>query len=168
MEKNNSDTVTLKLEKGHLAAIAIALIVVSSVTVGYFILNPSRPAGYSEMYLLDSQNQAVNYPQLLVANQNSTFNAQLFVVNRDASAKDFQVQVKIVQETLAFPVDAPVDDSYQFNLASDQTWSKQVPISINELGTYSVVFELYYRNGESYVFSDNFVVLHLDVVSDSA
>ncbi len=60
MEKNNK-TVTIKLEKGHLVAVAIALIVVSCVTAGYFILNPYRPSGYSEMYLLDNQNQAVNY-----------------------------------------------------------------------------------------------------------
>jgi uncharacterized membrane protein len=165
MQNNNSQTVTLKLEKGYIAAIAIALIVVSCVTAGYFILYPAKPSGYNEMYLLDGQNQAVNYPQVLVANQNSSFNQEVLVTNHMTDEEHYQLQIKIVQDTTSFPVNAEANKTYEFPLDLDQSWSNQVPISINEPGAYSVVFELYSENGESYVFTNNFCVLHIDVVS---
>lgn len=165
--ENNSQTVTLKLEKGYLVAVAIALIVVSTVTVGYFIVYPPKPSGYHEMYLLDAQNQAVNYPQVLVANQNSTFNQQIFVINKTPDAVDYQLQLKIVQDTISFPVNTEPERTFEFNLKSGQEWSSQTPITIIEPGAYSVVFELYSKNGNSYVFTNNYCVLHIDVVSDA-
>jgi uncharacterized membrane protein len=165
--ENNSQTVKLKLEKGYIAAIAIALIVVSCVTAGYFILYPAKPSGYNEMYLLDGQNQAVDYPQVLVANQNSSFNQQVLVTNHMTDKENYQLQVKIVQDTVSFPVNTEAYKTYTFSLESGKSWSSQVPVSINEPGTYIIVFELYSENGESYVFTNNFCVLHVDVVSSS-
>ncbi len=170
MENNNSQTVTLKLEKGYIAAVAIALIVVCSVVAVYFVVYAPQPSGYSEMYLLDSQNSANDYSQVLVANQNSTYNQQIFVANHLYDPKDpqktanYQVQVKIVQDTISFPVDTAAEKTYEFSLKNGETWSEQAPISINTLGSYSVVFELYADN----VFTNNYCVLHIDVVSSSA
>ncbi len=167
--ENNSQTVTLKFEKSYLAAVAIVLIIVSCAVAVYFIL-PQEPSGYSEMYLLDAQSQAANYPQVLVANQNSTFNQQVFVANHLVDTKipdkewEHQLQVKIVEDTINFPVDAPADQTYDFNLKNGESWSSQVPISINSPGSYSVVFELYADN----VFTNNYCVLHIDVVSSLA
>jgi uncharacterized membrane protein len=166
--ENNSQTVTLKLEKGYIAAIAIVLVVVSCVTAGYFILYPAKSSGYNEMYLLDGQNQAVDYPQVLVVNQNSSFNQQVTVVNHMPDEENYyQLQVKIVEDTVGFPVNAPAVKTVEFPLKWEESWSSQVPISINEPGSYSVVFELYMENkyGTSYVFTNNFCVLHIDVVS---
>jgi uncharacterized membrane protein len=166
MEQNSSQTFNLKIEKGYIAAVAIALIVVSCIAAGYFILNPLKPSGYSEMYLLDNQNQAVNYPQVLVANKNSTFNAPVLVVNHIPQTTDFQLQVKIVQDTVSFPVNATANDTYQFTLTPEQSWSSQVPVSINQPGAYSIVLELYSKNGEDYEFTNNYLVLHVEVVTD--
>ncbi|XHH08374.1 MAG: DUF1616 domain-containing protein [Candidatus Bathyarchaeia archaeon] len=172
MENSNSQTVTLKLKKSYIAAIGIALVVVSCVVAVYFVVYAPQPSGYSEMYLFDAQNQAVNYPQVLVVNQNSTFNQQILVVNHipnptDQKPLEYQVQVKIVEDTISFPVDAPADKTYNFSLKYEESWSSQVPISINTLGSYSVVFELYSKNGENYLFTNNFCVLHLEVIAGS-
>jgi uncharacterized membrane protein len=169
METNNSQMFNLKLEKGYLVAVAIALILVSCIIGGYFIYASmsSGPSGYSQMYLLDAQSSASNYPQVLIANHNSTFNQQVFVANNMSERMDYQLQVKIVQDTVSFPVDAPANNTYQFSLDAGKSWSNQVPISINQPGTYSVVFELYAKNGEEYVFTNNYCVLHLTVVAGS-
>jgi uncharacterized membrane protein len=156
----------LKTEKGYIIAIAIALIVVSCVTAVYFISRPGT-SGYSEMYLLDAQNGADNYPQVLVVNQNSTFSQQIFVVNHFAGVVEYQLQIKIVQDTISFPVDATANNIIQFSLDPEEQWSSQVPISINTLGTYSVVFELYSLKDGAYTFTNNYCVLHL-TVKDSA
>ncbi|MGD6933203.1 MAG: DUF1616 domain-containing protein [Candidatus Bathyarchaeia archaeon] len=167
--ENDSQTVKLKFEKSYLAAVAIVLIIASCAVTVYFIL-PQKPSGYSEMYLLDAKNQAVDYPQVLVANQNSTFNQQVFVENHLVDTKipdkswNYQLQVKIVEDTTNFPVDAPADQTYDFNLKNGESWSSQVPISIKTLGSYSVVFELYADN----VFTNNFCVLHIEVIAGSA
>jgi uncharacterized membrane protein len=163
----NSQTVTLKLGKGTIAAVAIALIVVSCITAAYFIYRP-EPSGYNEMFILDNQNTVANYPQVLVINQNSSFNQQVTVVNHMPDEENYyQLQVKIVQDTVGFPVNAPADKTYEFTLDKEKSWSNQVPISITELGRYSVVFELFMLNkeGTSYVFNNNYCVLHIDVVS---
>jgi uncharacterized membrane protein len=167
--ENNSQMFNLKLEKSYIAAVAIALILVSCVVGGYFIYSSMslEPSGYSQMYLLDSQNSARNYPQVLVANQNSTFNQQVFVANNMSKTVDYQLQVKIVQDTVSFPVNATASNTYQFSLDAGKSWSNQVPISINQPGIYSVVFELYSKNGGEYVFTNNYCVLHVTVVAAS-
>ncbi len=172
--ENNNGMFHVKFEKGHIAAVAIALVVVSGVVAGYFVLNQQGVYGYTQMYLLDAQNSADNYPQVLVANQNSTFNQQVYVANNLSDPKDplkewgFQLQVKIVKDTVSFPVDAAADKTIQFSRKTNESWNSEVPISINTSGTYSVVFELYSKNGEEYVFTNNYCVLHLTVVADSS
>ena len=49
-------------EKGYAFAIFLALIIVSALAVSYFVFFRPAPAGYSTIYLLDSQKKAVNYP----------------------------------------------------------------------------------------------------------
>jgi uncharacterized membrane protein len=157
----------LNSDKGFIAAIAIALVIVASIVAGYYALNRPAPSGYSTLYLLDAQNQAVNYPDVLVANRNSTFNMQVVVENHMAKPQDYQLQVKIIQNVVSFPVNAPANSTYERSLADTESWENQVPITINQPGSYAVVFELWSKNeGESaYSFTDNFCVLNLQVVS---
>jgi uncharacterized membrane protein len=170
MESNGS-TFNLKIEKSYIIAIAIALIVVSCITVGYILTRPTPTSGYHEMYLLDAQNGGNNYPAVLIANQNSSFNQQVFVTNKMTLAQDYELQVKIVRDTISFPVDATASNTIQFTLNQDESGSSQVPISMNTPGTYSVVFELYAKDNGStanYVFTNIFCVLHVTVVAGSA
>jgi hypothetical protein len=80
--------------------------------------------------------------------------------------QDYQIQVKIVHHTINFPIDAPAYSTYEFTLDNEQSWDGQIPITINEKGSYSVVFELYAKNGGTYVFN-NFCILHITVTTDT-
>ena len=107
---------------------------------------------------------------VLVINHNSTLTCQLLWKTTWAKQQYYQLQVKIVQTTGAFPVDAPANSTYEKQLNDLEQWENQVPISINQPGSYSVVFELWSKNTEenAYGFTHNFCVLHLQVVADEA
>ncbi|MCL2172047.1 MAG: DUF1616 domain-containing protein [Candidatus Bathyarchaeota archaeon] len=163
MENDNS-TVTIKLDKAH-TAVAIALILICCMVGGYLIANIIKPPGYHVMYLLDNQNQAVNYIETLIINKNNTFTIPLVVTNNMHATQEYQVQVKIVHNTFIFPVDAPAYKTYEFTLNNEHTWNNQIPLTINEEGKYSIVFELYVKNDVNYSYTDNFCLLHVDVAT---
>src|SRR5208283_1210836 len=79
--KSIGEKIGLNDDKGYLVAIALALIIVSSLLAGYYLLYKPSPEGFSTIYLLDERNKAENYPQTLVSNQNSTFTLPVAVVN---------------------------------------------------------------------------------------
>ena len=58
--------------KGYVSAIAIALITVAAIVVGYYVWFRGTPEGYSTISLLDANGKAENYPNLLILNQNNT------------------------------------------------------------------------------------------------
>jgi len=155
-------------EKSVIAAVAITLVVVASVIAVIYVMNRHEPSGYSTLYLLDAQNQAVNYPDLLVINSNNSVSVQVVVENHLSKAQDYQLQVKIVQSTGSFPLETPANSTYEKRLDDLGKWENQVPISINEPGDYSVVFELWSKNTdvEGYGFTYNFCVLHFQVIAN--
>jgi uncharacterized membrane protein len=120
--------------------------------------------------LLDAQNQAVNYPDLLVISNNNSINVQVVVENHLAKPQDYQLQVKITQNTASFPLNTTAYSTYEKRLDDSDIWENQVPVSINQPGDYSVVFELWSKGTEetTYTFTQNFCVLHLQVVADEA
>ncbi len=62
------------MKKAIAVAIFLALIIVSATVVGYYFVLKPQAESYNTIYLLDAQKKAVDYPEVLVANQNSTFN----------------------------------------------------------------------------------------------
>jgi len=167
MENNKtSRNFGLNSEKGYFAAVLIALIIVSGVIAVYYIQFKPAPSGYNTIYLLDSQNKANDYPELLVANKNSTFNVPFVVENYMSQTEQYQVLLKITQNTLSFPVNAPANSTYEKTLSDGGIWQDSATVSINQVGNYSAVFELWILNNENvYEFSNNFCVLNLQVVS---
>ncbi len=165
---NNSASLSLKGEKGYLAAIAIALVIVAASVAGYLITHqPQGDLGYNTLYLLDSNNQATDYPNVLVTNFNSTFTVPVTVTNHMVKAQDYELQIKITQSALYFPVDAPANSTYSFSLKVDEVWQTQAPITINQPGNYAVVFELWSKDSgadTAYSFTGNFNTLNLQVV----
>jgi uncharacterized membrane protein len=157
----------MEVEKGYLVAIAVALVVVASVIGAYFVLSPPANPGYNTIYLLDSQGRAANYPALLVVDQNSTLNVSVTVENHMIAEKSYQVQLKIVYDLSTFPVDAPAKSTYEKTLPSGGVWQTPITVNIDQAGNYSAVFELWILNPEThaYEFTDDFCVLHLQVVS---
>jgi uncharacterized membrane protein len=160
---------SLKFEsnEGYAVSILIALLFVAILFVGYFALLRPIQRGYTTVYLLDTQEKAINYPELLVINQNSTFNVYVDVENHMGKTQTCQVLLKVVNGTIpSVPVDARTSNSYVKTLENGEVWKNSVTVSINEPGNYSAVFELWIhdQNAGAFQFTYNYCVLNLEVV----
>jgi uncharacterized membrane protein len=154
-------------EKGYAVAIFLALIIVSSVVIGYYVVLKPQPEGYNEIYLLDSQKKAIDYPEVLVANQNSTFNVYVNVENH-MGGKDnqtYQVLVKITPNLSGFPVEAQPIKTYEISLRDGDSWQNSASITENQVGSYSVVFELWQYKDGTLEFTHNNCVLNIQVIN---
>jgi uncharacterized membrane protein len=143
-----------------------------AVVAGYFLISKPQPAaGYNTIYLLDNQKKAVDYPVTLVANQNSTFNVWIGAVNNMGGSgnQTYQVLVKITPNLSNFPVEAQPIQTYDLSLANGATWQAQSSIMQNQVGNYSIVFELWHYNADANVkafqFTHDYCVLNIQVVS---
>jgi uncharacterized membrane protein len=161
---------SLKLNdnKGYTVAVVIALIFVSSLLIGYYLISRLPPEGYTTIYVLDvQQKKAIDYPELLVINENSTFNVWVVVENHMGTSQSFNVSQKVVKDTISsFPVEADVKSSYAKTMENGETWETLATVSINEPGSYSVIFELWIYDAEAGAlkFSYNSCVLNIEVV----
>jgi uncharacterized membrane protein len=156
-------------DKGYAVAIFLALIIVAAVVAGYYLVLKPQPEPYSTIYLLDTQQKAVDYPVTLVVNQNSTFNIWIGVVNHMGGNvnQSFQVLVKITPNLSDVPVNTEPIHTYNISLADGNTpWQTLATISQNQVGSYSIVFELWLKNQAGvYEFTHNFAVLNIQVIS---
>ena len=163
---------SLKLNdnKGYTIAVALTLIIVSSILIGYYLVSRLPPEGYTTIYVLDSQKKAIDYPELLVINENSTFNVWVVVENHMGKRQSCEVLQKIIKGTIpSYPVDAEITSSYEKTMENGEIWETQAEVSINELGSYSLIFELwiYDDNAGAFQFSYNYCVLKLEVVGQT-
>jgi uncharacterized membrane protein len=156
--------------KGYTVAVALALIIVSSILIGYYLISRLPPEGYTTIYMLDSQKKAIDYPELLVINgneKNNTFNVWIVVENHMGTRQSFNVSQKVIKDPISsFPVEADVKSSYAKTIENGETWETLATVSINEPGSYSVIFELWIYNDETGTleFSYNYCVLPIEVV----
>jgi uncharacterized membrane protein len=166
-ERNFNSSDSLKLSnKGYKIAVALALIFVFSLLIGYYFVARQPPEPYSTVYLLDQQKKAIDYPELLVLNNNNTFSVYVAVENHMGTKQDFEVLQKIVNDTIPlFPVEAPVERSYTQTVENGNTWETLATVSIDQTGSYSVIFELWiYDDGVgAFEFSHNYCVLNIEV-----
>ena len=154
-------------EKGYVVAIFLALIIISAMLLGYFVFFRPPPSGFSTIYILDSQGNASNYPQLLVANQNSTFDVPITVVNNMGWTVQYSVLVQITSNISSLPINAQPAEVYNMTLGNGLTWQKTASVTENQVGSYFVVFELWLYNPETgaYQFTHDFCDLPVQVVS---
>jgi uncharacterized membrane protein len=154
--------------KGYAIAVALALIIVSSLLVGYYLISVlSPPEGYSTIYMLDyPQKKAIDYPELLVVNENNTFNVWIVVENHMGTRQSCEVLQKVIADMIpSFPVETDVESSYAQTIENGETWETLAEVSINEPGSYSVIFELWlYDETGALKFSHDYCVLNIDVV----
>ena len=174
--KENSQTneekgSNLKLinNEGYLLPVAIVLLFVFSLVIGYYVVSMADPEEYTTIYVLDAQKNAIDYPELLVTSQNSTFKVWLGVVNHMNAQRSFRILEKVTGEKiLSYPVEAEVKNSFEITLEKGEVWENEVEVSFNEPGSFSLIFELYiYSESAGPVFSYNYCVLNLDVVDQS-
>jgi len=155
-------------EKGYAIAIFLVLIIVSALVAGYYLVFNTQPVGYNTIYLLDAQKQAIDYPVTLVANQNSTFNLWVGVVNNlgGGGNQSYQVLVKITSNLSGFPADVQPTQTYDLSLKNTHTWQAESTVTLNQVGNYWVVFELWHENSSgSYDFTNDETVLNVQVTS---
>lgn len=156
--------------KGDWIAVAFSLIFVSSLLIGYYFVASLPPEGYTTIYVVDyQQKKAVDYPQLLVANENTTFNVWVVVENHMATRQSCEVLQKVIGDVIpSFPVNATVESNYAQTLESGESRETLATVTINEPGSYSVIFELWiYNENGTLEFSHNYCVLKIDVIEQT-
>jgi uncharacterized membrane protein len=166
--KKLARSLNLDNNNGYTVAVLIALILVSILVGSYYVLLKPPQKGYMTIYLLDSQKKAVNYPELLVINQNSTFNVWVEVENHMGKSENSEVRLKLTSGTIQkMPIEADANATYARTLENEETWETLSTISLNEPGSYSVIFELwaYDETVGALQFSGNYAVLNVEVVA---
>jgi uncharacterized membrane protein len=155
-------------KNGYTVSVLIALILVSVLVASYYVLLKPPQKGYTTIYLFDSQKKALNYPELLVINQNNTFNVWVEVENHMGKSQPCEVLQKVTNDTVPiFPVQAAANANYTKTLENGETWEITATITIDKPGNYSVIFELWTRDeavGELQ-FSGNACFLKVEVVN---
>jgi uncharacterized membrane protein len=119
--------------------------------------------------LLDSQKKALNYPELLVINQNNTFDVRIAVENHMGKSQYSEILLKVTNDTVPiFPFKADANATYVRTLENGETWETLSTIAINEPGNYSVIFELWIYDEKvgELQFSGNVCVLNIEVVDE--
>jgi len=151
--------------KGYAVSVLIALAFVSILLAAYYPRFKPTEKGFTTISLLDSQKQALDYPELLVINQNNTFNVFVEVENHMGS-QNCTVLLKVTSEMIQkLPVTADTNATYTRTLENGESWEIPSTITIDKPGNYSVIFELWmYKEGELQ-FSGNACVLNVEVVS---
>jgi len=163
---NRGKIQSLISNKGYTIAVAFALIFVSSLLIGYYFVSSLPPEGYTAVYTLSyPQKTASDYPELLVVNENSTFNVWIVVENHMGTRQSCEVLQKTIDDMIpAFPVEATVESRYAQTIENGESWETLATVSINEPGSYSVVFELWiYDETGTLEFSHNYCVLNIEV-----
>jgi len=154
-------------KNGYAVAIAIALIVVSVLFGIYYVALPPSQEGYIEMYLLDYQRSTVNYPERLVNGENNTFSVYVELENHLGVSQSCQVQVKVVSEkNPILPMETNATLTFNGTVENRANWENMATLSLNKVGDYSVVFELWIPNKNTGLFeySNIFCQLNVQVV----
>jgi len=165
--KKLGKSLKLSNNEGYAVSVLIALIFVSSVLVGYYVMLRPPQKGFMTIYLFDSQKKALNYPELLVINQNNTFKVWVEVENHMGKSQPCEVLLKVTNDTVPiFPFKADANATYVKTLENGETWETLSTIAINKPGNYSVIFELWIYDEKvgELQFSGNVCVLNIEVV----
>jgi uncharacterized membrane protein len=160
-------SLSLDSKNGYTVSVLIALIVVSIFVASYYWLLKPPQKGYTTIYLLDSQKTSLNYPELLVINQNNTLNVWIEVENHMGKSRQIEVLQKTTNDMIhLFPLEAEADNRYERTLENGATVEIPATITIDESGNYSVTFELWVYDEEAQEpqFSGNACVLNIEVV----
>jgi uncharacterized membrane protein len=165
--KRVGSKIGLDEDKGFVFAVFLAVIIVSATVIGYYAWLKPQAEAYNTIALLDNQKIAVDYPEVLVANQNSTFNVYVNVTNHMGESASYQVQVKITQNLVGLPVGTSPSQTFEVgSLGNGKSWENLVSLTQNEVGSYSVVFELWqHKSDGTLVFTQDYDVLNFKVIN---
>jgi uncharacterized membrane protein len=133
--------------KGFVVAVVVALLIASILVGVYYVLLKPTQEGYMTIYLLDSQKQAIDYPERVVNGVNSTFSVYVEVENHMGNATDCEVLVKVTQNINPTPpINVTPTETFTATVQDKETWENTATITLNQPGDYMVFFELWTRN----------------------
>ncbi len=166
--KKIGDALNTEDDKGIIIAVAVALVIIAAVVGGYYLIYRPTPEGYTSIYVLDAQGQAVNYTETLIVNQPTTYN--VYVENHEGATLQCEVQVKVTNQPISqFPINVEPDNTYDKTLTDGEIWKIPATVTVQEAGSYHIIFELWTRNDETgeFKFSGNAPVLNVDAINQS-
>jgi uncharacterized membrane protein len=156
--------------KGYIVVVAVTLVLVFSVFIAYYVISSAPPEGYATIYVLDLQKRAVDYPELVVINQNNTFSVWVGVENHMGKSESFEVLLKVTNDTSpAFPAEVQPSNSFAATVEEGEKWETLSTITIPQPGAYAVIFELWIYDDDiaQNVFSGKAVVLNVEAVNQT-
>lgn len=153
--------------KYYLVSVSVALIIVTIFLGSYYVLLKPPEKEFTTIYLFNSQEQAVDYPELLIINQNNTFSVFVVVENHMGDSQNCTVLLKVTSGMIhKLPLIVDANATYTNTLENGNSWEIPSTITIDQPGTYSVMFELWLHDKESgeLQFSGNVCSLSVKVI----
>lgn len=154
-------------EKTVIVTIIIALVIMSALVVQLIFLTPINAEKSSAIYYLDSNKQTENFPTIVNLGENITL--WVGVENQNDETLDYQVQVK--RDDGTGPLNQSSVDffqTYEKTLDDEDIWEFEVNITIDELGTNRIIFELFVWNETAtdpdYEYTGNWVNLSVEAL----
>ncbi len=165
MKKLGLDLEGTNEKSAYAIAVAIALILASVLLVVYFVALVPPPQRYVNMYLLDENGSAANYPEVLTSN--SSFTVFVVVENHlGTTLNSAEVRVKIANNSNpTFPLAAEAAQTFVGSVQDGASWENKTTVTLNQTGNYLVAFELW-TQGDSgaLTYSDHVAALSIQVV----
>jgi len=128
-------------EKTIMLTILVALLIIAALLVYVVFFMPAQKEPFSAIYLLDSEKQLENIPKTVVLGENSTFTLYVGVENRNDTTITYSVQVKLDESN-----SAEFTECFNRTLANGETWEFPVTINIDQPGSHTLLFELWFFN----------------------
>jgi uncharacterized membrane protein len=134
-------------EKTIIITILVALAIMGALLAYLVLFMPVETEPFSAIYLLDSEKQLENFPKTVVLGENSTFSLWVGVENQNDTTMDYSVQVKVDDGNSAEGSSAAERiECFNRTLVNGEKWEFPVTISIDQLGSNTVTFELMFFN----------------------
>ena len=156
----------LNEEKTITITILIAIVILAGLLI-YLALEPAPTENFTTIYYLDSEKQAENFPKTVVLGENNTFSLWVGVGNYNGTTNAFPVEIKI-DDGKGDVEPSPVElmESFERTLLDEEVWEFQVTITIDQLGSHRIIFELlsFDDTKNVFVFSGNWVSLSLEAI----
>jgi len=153
-------------EKTIILTILVALVIIGALLVNLVFFTPVETEQFSTIYYLDSEKQTTNLPKTVVLGENSTFSLWVGVENQNDTTMDYSVQVKVDDgKSLVNPSPVEPTESFNRSLLNEEKWEFPITISIDQLGSHRVIFELwFFDEKEGSLYTGSWVSLSVEAV----
>jgi uncharacterized membrane protein len=146
-------------EKTIILTILVALVIMGAFLVYMVFFMPAQKEPFTSLYLLDSEKQLENLPETVVLGENSTFSLWVGVENRNDTTIEYSVQVSLDDGNIS----AELIECFNRTVANGETWEFPVTIGIDQPGSNTVIFELWYFNEAENVWDQTGIRIDLSI-----